>query len=194
MTSAMNDVRTWAWWSQKKCEDHGMNVMGSEKKSRFEGMKLADPSLETWSAEEIREKFLTHGIDVSLYGQQNTRSLEQVANEVQRGESYLMESNDRILRVVDLVLVRVAEPKGRILVEVKHEHPDGTCTKCERLPATKRKPGDNVWRTAQRLLETRPKLVSDQVNIRLGVEDLTEEEQESTSYPGLLSVYRKHYV
>lgn len=194
LTSAMGDVRTWAWWSQQKCEDHGMAVMGSDKKSRFEGMKLADPSLETWTASEISQKLTKYNIDVSVYGQPKTRSLEQVANEVQRGESYLMESDDKILRVVDSVFVRVMEPTGKVLVETKQEQPDGTVVKVEKLPSCPHHKGDNIWRTAQRLLETGPKFANENVHIRAGAEQIQEEEEESEAYPGLISVYRKHYV
>jgi hypothetical protein len=197
MLSTMADTRTWAWWSARVCEEKGVIITGSTKKSRFEGMKLADPSLENWTADEIRSKLEKHGLDVSLYGVDKARSLEQIANEVQRGECYLMEGEGKILRVVDLVLVRLAEPGGRVLVEVKHVHPDGTELKTERFPATKRRPGDNVWRTARRMIEQRVQLKdtpSEHIHIRLGVEELTEEESTSPSYPGLLSVYRKHYV
>jgi len=194
LTSAMNDVRTWAWWSQAKCEDHGMAVMGSDKKSRFEGMKLADPSLETWTADEIREKLIKHGINTALYGKEKTKSFEQVANEVQRGESYLMESNDKVLRVVESVIVRVIEPRGKVLVETKQVLPDGSAKKVEQLPSCQRKLGDNVWRTAQRLLETGPKFANENVRIKVGQDQLEEKEMENDAYPGLLSVYRKHYV
>ena len=62
-----------------------------------------------------------------------------------------------------------------------------------RLPAQKRRPGESVWKTAQRMVDSK---LAAYINVKLAVgqEDITEEEKESPSYPALMSVYRKHFI
>lgn len=196
--SPNRDVRTWAWWSLQKCEDHGLAVIGSMQQSSFEGMKLADPSLHVWTADSIRQKLTEHGINTALYGQGRTKSLEDVAKEVQRGDFYLMERKGKILRVVeDSVLIRVLRRDGgedKVLVEVKQILPDGTSKRVEGVPCCARTPGDNVWHAAQRLLETIPSIAHENFRIHEGQEQLVEEGEGNDAYPELNSLFRKHYV
>merc|ERR1711959_289332 len=76
----------------------------------------------------------------------------------------------------------------------EHRLPDHRQIITNRLPATKMRSGENVWRTARRLVETKLRMLDEDVSIRMGAEDIVDEEKESPSYPGLMSLYRKHYV
>ena len=104
-------------------------------------------------------------------------------------------SGGRLMRTLDIVVVRMRENNSkRMLVEAEHRLIDGRQIITNRLPATKVRSGENVWGCARRLVETKLGLLDGNVNIRMGAEDIMEEEKESPSYPGLMSLNRNHFV
>lgn len=156
----------------------------------------ADPTKDTISRTESSSVADLQDISVKVVHpqvQQRRKELMAELDADHRGEKK-GDSNKKLVRVIDVVLLRMRTPNFQILVETEHVLPDGRQVITNRLPATKRRQGENVWATARRMVEAKLRMLDDQVNIREGFEDFEEEIKESEAYPGLSSIYRKHYI
>eukprot|EP00928_Gymnodinium_smaydae_P033371 TRINITY_DN23921_c0_g1_i1.p2 TRINITY_DN23921_c0_g1~~TRINITY_DN23921_c0_g1_i1.p2 ORF type:complete len:568 (+),score=183.33 TRINITY_DN23921_c0_g1_i1:2173-3876(+) len=188
---AVSDTRKgrtarYEWWPKEKAmaliADGGMSV--SEGKGDTLDIDLVDKML--------RE----HGIDSSKFGVGKARTLEQFAQEVHVGSALLMldaSTHKKLVRVVDVVLLRV-DCGGKFCIEMSETLPDGRKREnLNRLPGTKKDPHENVRTCAQRIASTMlnlgGKLSYSFVNM-----EIFEEEEESISYPGVMTVYRKTIV
>merc|ERR1719265_1993413 len=116
MKSQMNDTRTWAWTSPKKCQE--LNIAISGTTSGGPRLKSVQPT--TWTEQAVREKLVRCGVDVSDFGVGKALTLAKLAQEMSAGDSYLVESAKvqvegegmqvrKLVRVVDLVAVRLRE-------------------------------------------------------------------------------------
>jgi len=144
----------------------------------------------------LKEKFKEHGVDFRAFGHGKAKTLDSLVNELSRGECCLMERRrePKLVRSVHLLLMRLKEPGGKMLVEVEQKLPDGRIIPMSRLPGQKRRPGENIWQCARRFAETRLTGLEPQMTIRFKVEEVQEEPRESPGYPGILTIYNKHYV
>merc|ERR1719454_89334 len=106
-----------------------------------------------------------------------------------------MEDGDKLIRVVDIVLI-VINKQGTtdVLVESTVKHSDGTQDKLERLPGTKRRPDENFFVTAQRILKRQLKMSENCVNIDRHVRTAEDERKDSDSFPGIATLYRKRII
>eukprot|EP00928_Gymnodinium_smaydae_P020352 TRINITY_DN17867_c0_g4_i1.p1 TRINITY_DN17867_c0_g4~~TRINITY_DN17867_c0_g4_i1.p1 ORF type:complete len:778 (-),score=158.85 TRINITY_DN17867_c0_g4_i1:186-2474(-) len=138
-----------------------------------------------------------HGIDSSKFGVGGARTLEQFANEVRIGSALLMldaSSHKKLVRVVDVVLLRVVSG-GKFLVEQSETFADGRGRdNLNRLPGTKREPHENKRTCAARIASTMLNLGGSQLSYDFTKQEVFEEEEESRSYPGVLTVYRKAII
>lgn len=146
----------------------------------------------TWSAAMVKDKLESYKINTSKYGTGAAATLQDLANEMNNGASWLMEDNYDVMRVVDVVLLRVNDSTGRVLIENKTKLPDGRLLLRNRLPGIKRKPNENLWRTVHRCLDMQLKSIADNVVVPVKY-DTEEQLTESVSYPGLKCVYRKYF-
>jgi len=110
------------------------------------------------SPEFVRYMLREHGIDDTLFGQGEAKTLEHMASEVQSGAARLMldaTEHKKLVRVVDVVLLRLYNTKehGKLLVETGEQFPDGRRRNIARLPGTKKEPHENSKETAQRILQ-----------------------------------------
>eukprot|EP00746_Dinoflagellata_sp_MGD_P008235 gnl/MRDRNA2_/MRDRNA2_116460_c0_seq1.p1 gnl/MRDRNA2_/MRDRNA2_116460_c0~~gnl/MRDRNA2_/MRDRNA2_116460_c0_seq1.p1 ORF type:complete len:812 (-),score=187.17 gnl/MRDRNA2_/MRDRNA2_116460_c0_seq1:107-2542(-) len=185
------DQKYWEWWTQKQCQDKGVKLNAAVAKATFSGLIQAPIG---FSEENVRDYLMKYNINVELFGQGAAKSLAQIAQEMSQGESCLMEnSSGKVVRVTDVVLLRLKEPtSGRVLVETEQQFSDGRRRVVNRLPGTKRRPNENIITTSRRILSTMLKIEEDDVNV--GQTELLEEERDSPSYPGIMTVYRKHIV
>ena len=82
-----------------------------------------------------------------------------------------------------------------LLIEVSHEFADGRKRKVNRLVGTKRRPDENSFGTARRVLNTFLQIEEPFHNFKFSKSsDIVEESTVSPSYPGLFTTYRKHYI
>jgi len=106
----------------------------------------------------------------------------------------------KLVRVVNVVVLIVHAPGGsepRLLVETGERYPDGRARDMVRLPGTKRNPHESTRETANRILRDMLRFAgaeNEVVRFSLGRTFLHEEEFESPSYPGVMTVYRKRFV
>jgi hypothetical protein len=104
-----------------------------------------------------------------------------------------------MVRVVDVVLLRVAvRPAGgerKYLIEMSEKYPDGRKREgLNRLPGTKRESHENVKKVTGRILKDLLGMQDCKVLFDFKSKEIFEEEEESPSYPGVRTVYRKEIV
>jgi len=139
-----------------------------------------------------------HGIDTSVFGKVNRKTLGDLASEVVAGEGRLMldaTEHKKLVRVVDVLVFRLysSAAKTHFVVETATGTDTGKRYENCRLPGMIRAPHENVRQSAERLLSTF-NLKFDQVMLDLENTERSEEEYESASYPGLLTFYNREVV
>lgn len=186
------DTKYWEWWTQKQCTEKNVKLNAAVAKATFSGLVQAPIG---FSEENVKDYLVKYNINLDAFGQGSAKTLGQIAQEMSQGESCLMEnSSGKVVRVTDVCVLRLSEqpPGKRILVETEQQYADGRRRTVNRLPGTKRRPNENIITTARRILATMLKIEEDEVN--MGQTELLEEEKDSPSYPGIMTVYRKHIV
>jgi hypothetical protein len=188
----LKEKSVWGWMNDKQCKRLGIKTTGNNETSRFAGLA---PVKVDQTAEGVEQMMQKHGIDTSLYGEGSAATLDEVANEVQLGECDLMEDSDRgLVRIVSVVLLRISDPKGKILVEARKKLKDSTVQELNRMPGGKQRPHENAFHTARRIMTNNLQIPEDLVEFNVAGCALMEEEKESPTFPGLKTVYKKHIV
>lgn len=126
-------------------------------------------------------------------GAQGAKKLARLGDEVRRGHSRLSvdEDSGRLVRVVDVVRLRIRDvDKGVVLLELTETVPASpTSAPFGRLPSVKRTQHEPPEEAARRLLRELTRHDSNVVLLGRSRETF-EEQRESPSYLGLLTVYR----
>eukprot|EP00929_Paragymnodinium_shiwhaense_P084242 TRINITY_DN45025_c0_g1_i1.p1 TRINITY_DN45025_c0_g1~~TRINITY_DN45025_c0_g1_i1.p1 ORF type:complete len:862 (+),score=212.26 TRINITY_DN45025_c0_g1_i1:119-2704(+) len=141
-----------------------------------------------------------HGIDVSAFGRGAAKTLQEFSAELESGASRLMldaREHKKLVRVVDVVLLRLCFEIGTetcYLVESHEKYKDGRIKALNKLPGTKKEPHESAKQVAMRLLQKRLRLHDCEVDLTLDTNEVFEDEEESPSYPGVLTVYCKEVV
>jgi len=186
------DSRQWLWMSPKNCDRYRVVTRGT-KTTTADLSEFMKPVVDaTWSAAMVKEKLESYKINTENYGAGVAASLQNLADELNNGQSGLMEDNYDIMRVVDVVLLRITDSTGNVLIENKTRNPDGKLLLRNRLPGMKRKPGESLWRTVRRCLDSQLSNISENVVFPVTYEH-EEQLTESVSYPNLKCVYRKYF-
>lgn len=145
--------------------------------------------------DDLRLYLQRHNIDVSLYGQGSAKTLAAFSNELTKGESNLTTAaNGDLLRVVDIINLKVVHPTGDILVQTRLECSDGTEKLYKRLPGAGRRPEENMFLTARRLLRKTLRMEDNDVIFDPSEVLYQEEERQSSSFPGMKTLYRKNLI
>ena len=134
-------------------------------------------------------------IDISRFGQEDAKTLEQLLAEIYSGESQLVEAGGRFIRKVSVLQVDVyAIIKGRRLklVEDRQEFLDGRVRKRRMAHSVNEKllPGEDAFSAVGRALAEeigvhRYKITSSEAVV-------TTETKVSPSYPGLITEFFLH--
>lgn len=184
---------SWEWWAASKVTDAGMLHM--EKASP------ASAEVSGGSLEAIKTLLHDHKIDTAKFGQGSSRSLEDFVSEVQTGSVRLMldaAKHKALVRVMDLVLVRLCFGEGgskKFLIRQKESLQSGQVRDGRsQLPGTKRAAHENSLETAQRVLKERMQFSGVQIDFKTQNMETFEEEEDSASYPGVRTVYRKSII
>lgn len=182
-----------AWMSEGQCHKKQVKLRVPEAMEEVSGLVQAPIGLNETDLLEYLKKCK---VDVSRFGEKNTKTLKDISTELIKGESSLMQDpNGNVLRVVDLVVVKIVNSvTGGILVQTEQQHPDGSKSILNRLPGAKRRPDENQFLTARRILRKQLKMDENHVNLDSMDVKIVEEEKDSPSYPGLRTVYRKRII
>lgn len=194
-------VRTFEWWPRHLVPNCSLQN-ASEENLPGRSPWAANPDVRRYSNTRVIGQLLeTHGINTALFGQGFAKSLERFADELESGASQLMTDaakHKALVRVVDVVLLRLVQrtEKGvHYLIVSADEQLDGRLrSDLNRLPGTKKKPHENVRKAAERIVMEMPDVDVEDVAFNFEATEVFEEEEESPSYPGVRTVYRKQIV
>merc|ERR1719486_1329023 len=100
-----------------------------------------------------------------------------------------------MIRVVDIVVMKIIHlVTGHILVQTEQVLTDGTKVPLKRFPGAKRRPDENQFVTARRILKRQLKIEENHVTLDAAGVQVAEEEKDSKAFPGLRTVYRKRII
>jgi len=187
---AQNSVFRYEWWPEQKACD----VLEMDQTAEI-GITPSTDFQDT-SVPVITQMLRKHGIDVKQFGQGRAHTIQKFADELETGKSVLMldaANHRKLVRVVDLVCLRIYSPRGQYLIDCGEELKDGREIGFHRLPGLKKLPYENSKQTATRLLRMIGEAVG-QVDIDWECPEMFEEEELSQSYPGVFTVYRKEIL
>jgi len=189
---AKNSTLKYEWWSNPKVDEAGILKLDGAK-------AITEGGAGSNNTEEIGKQLKDHGIDTDKFGAGNAKTLQQMAAEVQSGSAVLMldaARHKKLVRVVDVVLLRICAPgnKQKFLVETGEKFADGRERSSVRLPGTKKEPHMNSKQMAEKIASEMLNLGGAKVNFDYTLKEIFEEQEESPSYPGVQTVYRKEII
>ena len=131
---------------------------------------------------------LKSSLPIHLYGINKAKDFDSLLEEIESGETQIIWDKDKPIRLLKVVRIEVMY-EHQYLIEVKQEFSDGrTRSRNIRGLAEKLFPGENWEAAARRAIKE--ELGIDSTNLEIltrGANSI--EENESPSYPGLLSRY-----
>mmetsp|Transcript_64066 Transcript_64066/g.206364 ORF Transcript_64066/g.206364 Transcript_64066/m.206364 type:complete len:756 (+) Transcript_64066:151-2418(+) len=178
VTDPANYTRRFRWLTAKQCE---------EKQVKFKVAQESDISALVYPPvhfdEENLSEFLTSNkVDVTKFGKDENKALKELTDELLKGEAALMKIDSKFLRVVDVVILKLVHG-SHVLVDAD-----------SRLPAVKRRPDENMFLAAHRVLSKVLKINENFVDLSKDDVQVTEEETKSPSYFNLPTLYRKRTI
>lgn len=191
-TGPKGETKHWSWCTAKDIKAKKIKIEGKKERDQMSGLVAAQIKMEEDSLVTLLQE---HGINAAeLYGKGEAKSLYEFSQEIARGESYLQSDDGKLVRIVDVVLLKVKDSvSNKILLEVSRSNDKtGSSRKKEQLPGAKSRPNENIYATARRIC-----------NVLLGIRDeflvfgghtLIEEQTTSKGYPGMSTCYRKHII
>jgi hypothetical protein len=158
----------------------------------FEGFEQVTG--QSWTEDSIKELLRKHKINTDLFGVDHARTLDQLVQEVNSGETGLFEKPDRpgeLRRYLQILIVKVRNSMGAYLVETAHSFGVGLKRERNLFPATKVRPfEDKIWAVRRLLRE----LDIPFANARTCFGPRRTEISNSPSYPNIATVYLKQVV
>jgi hypothetical protein len=184
-------VRTFSWMTQKDCDSAHVKLK-AEGANNVSGLVNAPTG---FNEDELTEYLKSNNIDVEKFDQGTSKTLKEFSDELVRGEAALVKGPDgKIIRAVDVVILAITkESDGMVLVQAS-ETVAGQTKALNRLPAVKRRPDENMFWAAHRVLARVLKVDENQVDFDPQNVKVVHEQTSSTSYFGLPTTYRRFII
>jgi hypothetical protein len=182
--------REYQWMTESECTAAQVKLRAPQHGHEVSALVNAPVGFDE---EKLVELLQQSGVDTEKFGQGGAKTLEEFAIELTSGEASLEKQADSIMRIVDVVAVKLTRKGGAILVEAS-ETKDGAGKALNRLPAVKRRSDENQFLAAQRVLAKG--LAMDDNEVILNPNDVMvgTEQKDSPSYPGIKTIYRKRII
>jgi hypothetical protein len=189
-TDAKGNTKIFNWMTSKQCDDKQIKLQ--PKNTEVSTLVRAPIGL---NEEALRRHLTNCGVDVSKFGGPDTKTLKEFSAELIKGESTLTEdSSGNVLRVVDIVVLIISRKEGsELLVQTEQISAGGTKTTLNRLPGAKRRPDENQFLSARRIIKRQLEIDENMVFLDRAVQSI-EDVKHAPAYPGLKTVYRKRLV
>jgi hypothetical protein len=186
----VGNIKYFKWMTAKQAEEKKVKL--TPEKQEVSTLVKAPIGL---NEEALRQQLTKAGIDVSKYGTPGTKTLKEFSAELIKGESTLLQvGSGTPIRVVDVVVLIIKRKNGQeILVQTKQTDPHGKEITLHRLPGAKRRPDENQFLSARRIIRRQLEMDENQVVFEETVKHI-EEDKPSNTYPGLKTVYRKRLI
>jgi len=189
---AGGNQKTFAWLSEEQCTGAGVQLRIDDDADDASGLVQAPIGL---NEADLRRYLEAASVDITRFGQDHTKTIKEFSAELMKGESTILrDAEGRVTRVADVVLVKIVNDKGEQLVQSEKTFPDGHKQALNRLPGTKRRPDENQFLTAWRIIRKQMKIDENFVNLRPESVVIVEETKDSPQYPGIQTVYRKRVI
>jgi serine/threonine protein kinase len=201
------ESKQYSWWAESRCKVKGVPDIDTNCTLKKESAPDEDPSYEQAgdialtepaNVEELTDQLRTFGMDTSVFGVGEVKPLDHLYRELENNECRMVLRGDVVIRVVDLLALRIKSPSGKMLIEAEKNYADGRTKVINRLPAKMRTAGGSgVQRALAELktcLQTELGTTPDVVVVEQRTQhDNTSYVQDSKSYPSLTTVYRKTF-
>jgi len=189
-TDAEGNTKLFGWMTSGECDDRQIKLQPEAQK--VSTLVRAPIGL---GEEALRRRLTNCGVDASKFGADGAKTLKEFSAELVKGESALLEdSSGRVVRIVDVVVVAISRNGGsELLVQTEQISSNGTSKTLNRLPGAKRRPDENHFLSARRIIRRQLEIDDNRVAMDRAVQSV-EEEMHSPFYPGLMTVYRKRLV
>eukprot|EP00746_Dinoflagellata_sp_MGD_P128972 gnl/MRDRNA2_/MRDRNA2_63247_c0_seq2.p1 gnl/MRDRNA2_/MRDRNA2_63247_c0~~gnl/MRDRNA2_/MRDRNA2_63247_c0_seq2.p1 ORF type:complete len:455 (+),score=96.11 gnl/MRDRNA2_/MRDRNA2_63247_c0_seq2:114-1478(+) len=178
-----------SWLTEEKCKEMGITVYGA-----LDGLRIVLPSTgkeDTWTAKTLSETLLAKGVEVSSYGHDGKRTLDEFRAELTAGTARLMQRDDALVRVTQMIVVRLQSPDGLLLVEVSQTPEGGSRQEVNQFPRKRCKMNEDKLQVAASILQA-VNMDMGSIDVALGEQRMLEEQ--SSAYPGLTMLCRQHIV
>jgi len=182
--------RTFEWMDSQAVTKASIIVKAPENQD-FSALVYPPIGLEE---EELIAFLKKNNVKTETWGQGTFKSLEDFSQELLKGESVLIkQANGKVARLVDIVVLHLQRSDTKEVLLEDQEKYKGSTQTLTRLPAVKRRSDEHQYYTARRMVAKYLQCDENKVEISTEVK-VIEEEQESKSYQGLASIYRKRYM
>jgi len=192
-------LKTYTWLTDKQLKQKKIELQHHEG-GGISGLVQAAVGM---TEEQLEVYLKENGVDPSKFGENHTRTLKEFSTELSEGESSLMKNpQGKLIRIVDVVVLLVTkEGTTDLLVEHKENYDadkesgkEGHEKILNRLPGVKRRSNENHFLAAQRILKNQIKVDENSIKLDAKSVRIIEEQKDSSSYPGLNTVYRKRLI
>eukprot|EP00811_Abedinium_folium_P035980 NODE_872_length_2723_cov_15.424114.p1 GENE.NODE_872_length_2723_cov_15.424114~~NODE_872_length_2723_cov_15.424114.p1 ORF type:complete len:825 (+),score=208.20 NODE_872_length_2723_cov_15.424114:359-2476(+) len=185
-------TRSYEWWTEPQCTSASVKLRAPVEEVHVSALVLPTVAIDQAQLEDM---LATARVDVSRFGKHGAKSVQEFFDELLSGEASLERAEDNTLRRnVDLVTLHLVSPdnEGMNLAEVGDVR-NGKASTFNRLPATKRRPGENYFLAAQRIMKNMG-INPNFITIHRERLKTIEEHRDSKGYPGIETYYTKHIV
>jgi hypothetical protein len=188
-------TKFFSWVSEEKCFALKVRLGAPEERAAVSNLVPAPIGLKVRA---LGRHLKANSIDPGQFGRGQAKSLQELSTELTSGESSLMVSpQGDLVRLVDVVLLKLMQGESReVLVVTKERHEANTTEEVglNRLPGSKRRPDENHFLAAKRVLSRQLHISEDYVKLDEGEIHVVQESKDSPSYPGLRTVYLKRVI
>lgn len=185
-----DNTRFFKWMEPGQCDADGIRYRSPEG---WTFSALVSPPIGL-NEDELTSVLKKYKIDTSQFGRGRAKTLRDLSSETRKGEAGIMlDSSGELVRVVDTVLLELRNTDS-VLVQTEKTFPDGTIASLNRLPGTKRRPDENYFLSARNIVQRQLKVDAYLVTFDEKDVEEVEEIQESESFPGIKTLYRKKTV
>jgi hypothetical protein len=190
-----NLTKYFEWMTTAQLDKDKITYKTPQEGDEVSGLVQAPIGMTEEQLEAYLKAYLTEE-QLKKFGVGQAKTLKDISAELMRGESTLMlEQDGKLIRVVDVVVIKLVHSiSGSVLVQTKQTLPDGVETQLKRLPGAKRRPDENQFLTARRILKRQLKIEENHVTLDAQNVQVAEEIKESLAYPGLRTTYRKRII
>mmetsp|Transcript_31991 Transcript_31991/g.69925 ORF Transcript_31991/g.69925 Transcript_31991/m.69925 type:complete len:768 (+) Transcript_31991:93-2396(+) len=184
-------TRVFCWMSRKQCQSHKVKLFAPKEGTEVSALVYAPVGL---NMEELMSTLEKGGVDVSKFGKGSSKTLKEFSDELAKAEATLATEGGQLKRIVDVVVLRVVNSSnGQLLVEAEEVLNSNTKV-LNRMPATKRRPDEHQFLAAQRVLTKVLHMDPNFVTLDPSSVLVLEEEKDSSSYPGIRTIYKKRII
>jgi hypothetical protein len=188
-------TKFFSWLTEEQCEAKQVKLCAPQMSAAVSSLMPAPIGMRVRA---LGRYLKSNNVDPSTFGKNQAKTLQELSAELTTGESSLMRSpQGRVIRLVDVVLLKITQADtGSMLVVTKEcgAANAGVDVALNRLPGSKRRPDENPFLAAKRVLERQIKISEDDVRLDAGMVQIVEENKDSPSYPGLRTVYVKRII